>query len=278
MSDLKELSPTKFLSYKQRGKEAVQADNMFFYITYEGAVDIDKIVDPTIFRNPNEVRPYVVPNPDRINVPASSIYASQDSVIVVDTNAPCSCVAMHKWQPNTPDGQGTFSISTWKNCSELHWWGIHALVQESDGLCFRRMAIPRALAFAASGIQSSAIVAITCDKEIITGGHADNSIKVITADGAKTIETAWGHNAPVTCLSLSPDNSYLVTGSRDATVLLWKIHRMNPLPSNISSDPSSTASPAIPQENRNSPTGTGEKNRKCRIEGPVHVLRGHLER
>lgn len=32
--------------YKQRGKEAISANNEFFYITYEGTVDIDKITDP----------------------------------------------------------------------------------------------------------------------------------------------------------------------------------------------------------------------------------------
>lgn len=32
--------------YKQRGKEAVRADNVFYYITYEGAVDVDSIKDP----------------------------------------------------------------------------------------------------------------------------------------------------------------------------------------------------------------------------------------
>lgn len=34
------------IRYKQRGKEAISANNVFFYITYEGTVDIDKIVDP----------------------------------------------------------------------------------------------------------------------------------------------------------------------------------------------------------------------------------------
>lgn len=33
-------------SYKQRGKDAVASTNVFFYMTYEGAVDIDKITDP----------------------------------------------------------------------------------------------------------------------------------------------------------------------------------------------------------------------------------------
>lgn len=32
--------------YKQTGKEAVKADNLFYYLTYEGAVDIEKIRDP----------------------------------------------------------------------------------------------------------------------------------------------------------------------------------------------------------------------------------------
>jgi hypothetical protein len=32
--------------YKQRGKEAILENNVFFYITYEGTVDIDKILDP----------------------------------------------------------------------------------------------------------------------------------------------------------------------------------------------------------------------------------------
>ena len=57
----------------------------------------------------------------------------------------------------------------------------------------------------------------------LIGGHADNSIKLVSSDGAKTLETAFGHCAPVTCLALSPDNNFLVTGSRDCTVLLWRI-------------------------------------------------------
>lgn len=36
-------------SYKQQGKDAVSAYNVFFYISYEGTVDIDKILDPVSF-------------------------------------------------------------------------------------------------------------------------------------------------------------------------------------------------------------------------------------
>ncbi|CAN6692823.1 unnamed protein product [Malus baccata var. baccata] len=104
--------------YKQRGKEAIMANNFFFYITYEGTMDIDKISDPvqqratqdqiayfgqtpsqlltfphlkrlpladvlhlqTIFQNPKEVKPYAVSAPEHCNLPAAAIHASSDAV------------------------------------------------------------------------------------------------------------------------------------------------------------------------------------------------------
>lgn len=101
----------------------------------------------------------------------------------------------------------------------------------------------------------------------------DNSIKLISSDGAKTLETAHGHCAPVTCIGLSPDSNYLVTGSRDATVLLWRVHRAFTSRSSSVSEPStgagmSTSSNTLSNE-------LVHKGRKRRIEGPLHVLRGH---
>ncbi|WVZ86675.1 hypothetical protein U9M48_033424 [Paspalum notatum var. saurae] len=254
--------------YKQRGKEAVMANNVFFYITYEGTVDIDKITDPverratqdqiayfgqtpsqllavphmkrkplaevlqlqTIFRNPNELKSYVLPHPDRCNVPASSMLVSNDSIVVVDVNVPAAHVALHHWQPNTPDGQGTpFLFHHGRNAANSTSGALMRIFKGSAGSA-EDYEFPRAIAFAASAIRSSAVVAVTWDKEIITGGHVDGSLKLISPDGAKTIETALGHIAPVTCLSLSPDSNYLVTGSRDTTVILWRIHRTVLLP------------------------------------------------
>lgn len=121
---------------------------------------------------------------------------------------------------------------------------------------------------------------------IDVGGHADNSVRLISADGAKTIETAAGHCAPVTCLSLSPDSRYLVTGSRDTTVMLWRVHRSSGRSNSISETPSRTPSrtpssmpttPTSPLVGRNSFSSLLETRERRRIEGPLHVLRGHLE-
>ncbi|KAL2892359.1 BEACH domain-containing protein C2 [Bienertia sinuspersici] len=297
--------------YKQRGKEAIAANNVFFYITYEGTVDIDKISDPvqqratqdqiayfgqtpsqlltvphikrmplaevlqlqTIFRNPRELKPYAVPMPERLNLPASAMHASSDSVVIVDINAPAACVAQHKWQPNTPDGKGApFLFHHGKATTSTSGGGFMRMFKGPAGAASEDWHFPQALAYPTSGIRSSAIVAITNNKEIITGGHVDNSIRIISADGAKTLETAIGHCAPVTCLGLSSDGNYLVTGSRDTTVLLWRIHSI----STNNSEPSTSNNTHTSNSSNASTSILLDKNRKRRIEGPIHVLRGHL--
>ncbi|KAH0882382.1 hypothetical protein HID58_058478 [Brassica napus] len=301
--------------YKQRGKEAIMANNVFFYITYEGTVDIDKITDrvqqratqdqiayfgqtpsqlltiphmkrmalkdvlhmQTIFRNPKEIKPYGVQNPERCNLPASAIQASSDSVVIVDMNVPAARVAQHKWQPNTPDGQGT---------PFLFHHGKATATSTSGGSLMRMFKgpasagtddwqFPQAQAFATSGIRSSSVVAITSDGEIITGGHADNSIKLVSSDGAKTLETAFGHCAPVTCLALSPDNNFLVTGSRDCTVLLWRIHKSFTSRTSVSEPSTGSGAPSSANNTNVANNTLANKGKKCRIEGPIQVLRGH---
>ncbi|MQL97976.1 hypothetical protein Taro_030667, partial [Colocasia esculenta] len=303
--------------YKQRGKEAISANNVFFYITYEGTIDIDKISDPvqrcatqdqisyfgqtpsqlltvphlkkrplaevlqlqTIFRNPKEIKPYVVPHSERCNLPAAAIFASQDSIVVVDVNAPAAHVALHKWQPNTPDGHGMpFLFQHGKPAGGSSGGAFMRMFKGPAGSASEDWQYPRALAFAASGIRSSAIVAITCDKEVVTGGHPDNTVRLISADGARTIETAAGHCEPVTCLALSADSSYLVTGSRDATVILWRLHQMFLAGLSNISEPStpSAATPLSPLSGGSNMHSSLDNSRRHRIEGPLHVLRGHL--
>ncbi|PNT61623.1 hypothetical protein BRADI_5g17947v3 [Brachypodium distachyon] len=302
--------------YKQRGKEAVMANNVFFYITYEGTVDIDKIADPvqrramqdqiayfgqtpsqlltvphmkrksltdvlqlqTIFRNPSELKSYVLPNPDRCNVPASTMFVSNDSIVVVDVNVPAAHVALHHWQPNTPDGQGTpFLFHHGRNAANSTS-GAFMRIFKGSTTSGEDYEFPRAIAFAASAIRSSAIVAVTSDKDIITGGHVDGSVKLISPDGAKTIESASGHLAPVTCVALSPDSNYLVTGSRDTTVILWRVHQAGSIHKKNQPEPPQ-ATPTTPRSPLPiSPSSMGNllETRRRRIEGPMHVLRGHL--
>lgn len=104
----------------------------------------------------------------------------------------------------------------------------------------------------------------------------DNSIRLISADGARALEIARGHYAPVTCLSMSHDSSYLVSGSRDATALLWKIHRSSVSRSGSSAELSGNPSTPRSPSNAARKSNSVDKSTRHRIEGPIHVLRGHL--
>ena len=98
------------------------------------------------------------------------MHASSDSVVIVDMNAPAAHVVLHKWQPNTPDGQGTpFLFHHGKAIGSSSSGTFMRMFKSPTGSGSDELHFPRALAFATSGIRSSAIVSITCDKEIITG-------------------------------------------------------------------------------------------------------------
>jgi hypothetical protein len=93
--------------YKQRGEEAVKADNVFYYLTYEGAINLDTITDP-IERNslhvqvrefgqtPKQV--FTSPHPKRISrgdIPTmdtvtSSNVISLDPIAALSGNSPSS--------------------------------------------------------------------------------------------------------------------------------------------------------------------------------------------
>lgn len=116
------------------------------------------------------MRSYSVSNPERCNLPAASLFASQESIVVVDVNAPAANVALHKWQPNTPDGQGSpFFFQHGKAAGSSGGGAFMRMFKGTAGSGSEEWRFPRALAFAASGIRSSAVVAIASDKEIITG-------------------------------------------------------------------------------------------------------------
>ncbi|KAG0575918.1 hypothetical protein KC19_5G040000 [Ceratodon purpureus] len=307
---------------KQRGAASISANNVFFYMTYEGAVDIDKITDPvlrkatqdqityfgqtpsqlltaphikrmplaevlhlqTIFRNPNTTKAYAVPSPDRLNLPAKELRTTHDSVVTVDMHAPACHVAVQKWQPNTPDGRGMPFLFQHGRLNMGSSGGLMRMfTRPADD---EENRFPKAVALSPAGVKLGSVVAITPDgRFLLTGGHADNSVKVVATDTACAVESASAHCAPVTCLALSPDGSTLVTGSRDATALLWRIHGSSAT-SSSGSGPSAMSDPALAAAAASAAGGasnlaadgnTSADSRKRRLEGPLHVLRGHVD-
>jgi hypothetical protein len=96
---------------------------------------------------------------------------SKDCIVVIDSNVPTVHVAVHHWQPNTPDGLGApFLFHHGKNAINSSGGAIFRIFKGSSGST-EDYQFPRAVAFAASAVQNSSAVVVTCDKEVITGNY-----------------------------------------------------------------------------------------------------------
>lgn len=156
------------------------------------------LLHQTIFRNPKAVKPYTVPAPEKCNLPAAAIHASSDSVVIVDVNAPAAHVAQHKWQPNTPDGQGNpFIFQHGKATAGSTGGAFIRMFKGPAGSGSDDWHFPQALAFPATGIRGSAVVAITCDKEVITGKHIHMHTDPLPSSFFLCECYLFGHTEPV---------------------------------------------------------------------------------
>lgn len=63
-------------------------------------------------------------------------------------------------------------------------------------------------------------------KVIFSCGHWDWSVRITSIESGKLLQSLTGHNDVVNCLALAKDygNRWLVTGSRDCTLITWDIH------------------------------------------------------
>lgn len=107
----------------------------------------------------------------------------------------------------------------------------------------------------------------------------------MATENARVVESASGHYAPITCLAASSDGSILVTGSRDTTAIVWRIHG-NAAASPISGSNSVSDSSLVAAASSGGGSMGGDSGgdsggavdgRRRRIEGPLHVLRGHVD-
>ncbi|KAF8392843.1 hypothetical protein HHK36_021082 [Tetracentron sinense] len=188
-----------------------------------------------------------------------TIYASPDSVMVVDINAPAARIALHKWQPNKPDGQGTsFLFRHGKTIASSTRGAFMRMFKRPVGPGFEEWHFPQALAFASSGIRSSTVVSVTCDREIITvilrrihrasASHSSNISEPSTTSGMPTstnsgsfanvmgdnsrsrriecpLHVLRGHLREISCCYVSSDLGIIVSCSHSSDVLLHSIRR-----------------------------------------------------
>ncbi|MBZ3868997.1 Lipopolysaccharide-responsive and beige-like anchor protein [Sciurus carolinensis] len=240
--------------YKQQGPEAVRALNVFYYLTYEGAVNLNSITDPVLREAVEaQIRSFgqtpsqllIEPHPPRGSAMQASPLmftdqAQQDVIMVLKfpSNSPVTHVAANT-QPGwaapaviTVTANRLFAVNKWHNLP-AHQGAVqdqpYQLPVEIDPLIASNTGMHRRqitdLLDQSIQVHSQCFVITSDNRHILVCGFWDKSFRVYSTDTGKLMQVVFGHWDVVTCLTRSESyiggNCYILSGSRDATLLLW---------------------------------------------------------
>lgn len=268
--------------YKQRGKPAVEAANIFYYLTYEDAVDLDTMDDELqrsaiedqianfgqtpiqLFRkkHPRRGPPIPIAHPLRfapgsINLtsmvscasscPSATLYVNVLDSNIVLVNQGLS-MSVKTWVTTQLQSGGNFTFSS----SQDPFFGIG-----SDILPPRKIGSPLAENIEL-GAQCFGTLSTPSENFLITCGTCENSFQVISLTDGRMVQSIRQHKDVVSCISVTSDGSILATGSYDTTVMIWEIVRIRT------------------SEKRVKHTQAEVPRKDCIIaEAPFHILCGH---
>ncbi|NWW38853.1 NBEL2 protein, partial [Panurus biarmicus] len=260
--------------YKQRGPAAVEALNVFYYCTYEGAVDLDAITDETqrkalegiisnfgqtpcqLLKEPHPARlsaesaarrlahldtrsPNVFENLDQLK--SFFVEGISDGVALVQAVVP-------KNQAHSFITQGSPDILVTVSANGLlgtHNWlpydkNISNYFSFTKDPTVTNTKTQRFLQgpFAPGADLSCRTLAVSPDgKLLFSGGHWDNSLRVTSLAKGKVVGHITRHIDVVTCLSLDLCGIYLISGSRDTTCMVWQVLQQGGFSSGLAPKP-----------------------------------------
>uniref|UniRef100_A0A8C6LM26 Neurobeachin n=1 Tax=Nothobranchius furzeri TaxID=105023 RepID=A0A8C6LM26_NOTFU len=247
--------------YKQRGPEAVRALNVFNFLSYEGAINLDNL--DALQREPIETQIQVCgqvpsqlliePHPPRSSamhlcfLPQSPLMfkdqMQQDVIMVLKfpSNSPVTHVAANTLPHLSIPAAVTvtcsrlFAVNRWHNTVGLRGAPGYSLEQahhlpiEMDPLIANNSGVNKRqitdLVDQSIQINTHCFVVTADNRYILVCGFWDKSFRVYSTETGKLTQIVFGHWDVVTCLARSESyiggDCYIVSGSRDATLLLW---------------------------------------------------------
>uniref|UniRef100_A0A8C2YYB5 Neurobeachin like 1 n=1 Tax=Cyclopterus lumpus TaxID=8103 RepID=A0A8C2YYB5_CYCLU len=242
--------------YKQRGPAAVEALNVFYYCTYEGAVDLDAITDEKerkalegMISNFGQTPCQLVKEPHPVRLPQEEVEkrkAQLDScplsmfehlgdlksffVEGISDNVPLVKAVVPKNQSHSFITQG--SPDTMVTLSQNCLVGTHGWLPYNKNISnyFTFIKDPTVTQRSLSGpfapgveVTAGLFVASHDGKLLFSGGHWDNSLRVTSLVKGKTVGQHIRHMDIVTCLSTDHCSIHLISGSRDTTCMVWQV-------------------------------------------------------
>uniref|UniRef100_A0A8C2WDF8 Neurobeachin n=1 Tax=Cyclopterus lumpus TaxID=8103 RepID=A0A8C2WDF8_CYCLU len=247
--------------YKQRGPEAVRSLNVFNFLSYEGAINLDnadasqrEVIESQIQacgQIPSQL--LIEPHPPRSSamhlcfLPQSPLMfkdqMQQDVIMVLKfpSNSPVTHVAANTLPHLSIPAAVTvtcsrlFAVNRWHNTVGLRGAPGYSLEQahhlpiEMDPLIANNSGVNKRqitdLVDQSIQINTHCFVVTADNRYILVCGFWDKSFRVYSTETGKLTQIVFGHWDVVTCLARSESyiggDCYIVSGSRDATLLLW---------------------------------------------------------
>lgn len=248
---------------KQRGAAAVEANNVFFYLTYEGMVDVDSITDPVVkssmqsqiahfgqtptqvLREPHpQRRPLCLTGgPPPLSAPSSEL---NRTVLSVPHEAP---IVLVKTIPGSSlliclDSNGM--LSSHRSGSKLAKQHQHhpssklkgsvsasspsgdqfsELIELQDRKSRKVLYEKRFLSTQVN--VSNSVAFLHGGMVLCTVGYHDFSARFHSATDGALLYRLLQHQSVVTCVSTSDLGTMLALGCTDGTISVWKVANMN---------------------------------------------------
>ncbi|XP_060638681.2 neurobeachin-like protein 2 [Anolis sagrei] len=246
--------------YKQRGPAAVEALNVFYYCTYEGAVDLDAIADETqrkalegIISNFGQTPCQLLKEPhlarlsaenaarrlSRLDTFSPNIFENLGElksffVEGISDGIPLVQAVVPKNQAHSFMTQGSPDVLVTVSANGLlgtHGWlpydkNISNYFSFTKDSTVSNAKTQRYLygPFAPGVEVSAKTLAVSHDgKLLFSGGHWDNSLRVTSLSKGKVVGHIHRHIDVITCLALDLCGIYLISGSRDTTCMVWQV-------------------------------------------------------
>ncbi|KAG0476321.1 hypothetical protein HPP92_013162 [Vanilla planifolia] len=235
--------------YKQRGKPAMEAANVFYYLTYEGAVDLESTENALqrsaiedqianfgqtpiqLFRKKHPRRGPPIPVAHPLYFAPSSITLT--SIVSNVTNPSSAVIFIGLLDSNivVVNHELILSVKLWLSTqlqsgvsytfsgSQEPFFGIGA-----DVFPHRKIATSLANDLADGKHRLSKLQKLN-ENYLILCGSWENSFQVISVHDGKIVQSIRQHKDLVSCIAVVADGSILATGSFDTTVMVWHIYK-----------------------------------------------------
>ena len=234
--------------YKQRGPDAETSHNLFFYLTYEGVIDIDSIEDPierssiesqiiNFGQTPSQL--FEKPHPKRKSI--EQIQKGKQITSLKNVISPFYDIDLKITKPiiyvkfSYPDKllclsmDGILTVNLFNPKFEKNSPFIFELDKSINTKNQRRidMIYPEPIACPSGcfNISKDCKILFSC-------GMWNDDIQARTISSQCTKIASAEHRDIVTCLTLTKDGLYLISGSKDCTVVIWNINTSSSLTSN----------------------------------------------